>query len=28
MLNEDELNQKGNHNPREGRPKAPEEVKG
>jgi len=28
MLNEDERNQKGIHNPREGRPKAPEEVKG
>ena len=28
MLNDDERNQKGIHNPREGRPKAPEIVKG
>ena len=28
MLNEDERNQKGIHNPREGRPVAPEIVKG
>jgi len=27
MLNEGERNQKGIHNPREGRPKAPETVK-
>jgi len=27
VLNEDEWNQKGIHNPREGRPKAPEKVK-
>jgi len=28
VLNEDERNQKGIHNPREGRPKAPERGKG